>query len=332
MFTKNCIINFLVLFASSLLFCTCFANIREEKPESEEYVEVAFNSLLVDFSEEPMAPTKSFSNRDIFGVEIHDDSRNYYAAWLTTDLSSDVIKLVKNKRYICYLVYMPNGRDIVETHSDGTLGMPFMPMGYGTVNPPKLNGGVAYGNYSIDFCNFGCVIKKGMQSRGYAYNYWNDVNIYYGVTEICSSEDIKMTINLYRMMFGLKVRINNLKEGQVKVSEGSTLSTYVYTLTPTNPEMDKVLELAYMPYSQLIPTPDDIPSEETMRNWTTGLGTLNIEYISPKGEAYKIYNKSLETKRLVKYSYTFDLNDLLDGISSSIDAHITDEEWSNENI
>ena len=116
------------------------------EPE-EEYIEVGLKSTFFDYSETPMTTTKAFSNRDIFGVEIHDNNGNYYATWLTNDLGSDVVRLLKGRRYICFLVYMPNGLDIIETYPDGTLGLPFSPMGYVTVGTPKMNGGVFYGDY-----------------------------------------------------------------------------------------------------------------------------------------------------------------------------------------
>ena len=329
---KNSFLSLLLLIVFSLLFFSCSSNQDPTKEEPVEYIEIGLSSLLVDYSETPMLSTKAFSDRDIFGVEIHDDNRNYYASWLTSDLSSDVIKLVKNKRYVCYLVYMPNGQDIVNINNDNTLDLPFMPMGYRTVKSPILNGGVFYGDYSIDFCNFGCVLKKGMQSRGYGWNLWNDVDIYYGVTEICSNKDISMTVDLYRMMFGLKVSVENFKEGLVKVANSNTsLSTYVYTLTPSEPTMDKVLELGYMPFNDLIPTPDDIPSSDRMRNWKSS-DTFCVTYVTPEGEEFNIYNQQIEVKRLTRYSFTFDLNSFLEVCSSSISANITDEEWSDETL
>ena len=329
---KSTISRFSLLLTAMFLFCECSSSIDDSNTqEDEDFVEIGFKSSFIDYSESPMYPTRAFSDRDIFGVEIRDDGGNNYACWLTSDLGKEVVKLMKNKRYVCYLVYMPNGRDIVETHSDGTLGLPFCTSAYATESSPKLNEGVFYGGYSISFCNHGCVLKQGLQSRGYAYNIWNDVDIYYGITEICSSEDITLTINLYRMMFGLNVDVKNLKEGVIKVSETGSLSTYVYTLTPSNSSMDKVLELRYMPFNEMYPTPDTIPSDEQLLNWKSD-GYLNIEYVNPAGQAFTILNKQIETKRLTRYSFSFDMNDFFDTYSSNIQAKITDENWTDASI
>lgn len=330
---KSSFSHFLLLLAAMFLCFECTSTIDDTNTqEEEEYVEIGFKSSFIDYSETPMYPTRAFSDRDVFGVEIRDENGNAYACWLTSDLGKDVVKLMKNKRYACYLVYMPNGRDIVETNSDGTLGLPFCTSAYGTESSPKLNEGVYYGGkHTISFCDQGCVLKKGMQSMGYAYNLWSDVDIYYGITEICSSEDITITINLYRMMFGLNVSVKNLKEGEIKVSETSTLATYVYTLTPSSPSMNKVLELRSMPFYTVFPTPDSLPTDDQMLNWTSG-GWINIVYVNPAGEEFLILNKEIETKRLTRYSFAFDMNDFFDNYTSSIQAQIMDDNWSDANL
>ena len=76
------------------------------KPQEQEneYVEIGISSNFIDYEETPMySSTKAFSDRDIFGVEIHDEQGQTYAAWLTSDLSTESVRLLKNKRYVCYL-------------------------------------------------------------------------------------------------------------------------------------------------------------------------------------------------------------------------------------
>lgn len=297
----------------------------------EEYIEVGLKSSFFDYSETPMTTTKAFSDRDIFGVEIHDNNGNYYATWLTNDLGSDVIRLLKGRRYICYLVYMPNGQDIIETNPDGTLGLPFSPMGYVTVGTPKMNGGVFYGDYSIDFCNHGCALKKGLDSAFYGYNFWNDVDIYYGIQEIYSSEDINLTIDLYRMMFGLKIDVANFNSGTIKIAQGALNSTYVYELTPESPSLDIALELSGMPYSDHFNKPDEVPTQEELINWST-TGELFIAYVDPDGNEITLCRKGIDTKRMVKYSFSFDIEEVLSSINGSLSANIVDDGWTEESM
>lgn len=324
---RKCLLNqSLVWIAITLFFISCSSKPQEQ---DEEYIEIGFSSNFIDYEEAPMySSTKSFTDRDIFGVEIHDEEGNKYAAWLTSDLSTESVRLLKNKRYVCYLAYMPSGKDIVETHTDGTLGLPFNAMG--TAKSPALNGGVKYGNYSISHCNFGCVYKVGVGDPGwYANNLWNDVEIYCGITEIYSNKDISLTIDLYRMMFGLRVSVQNFSEGEVRVSEST--SRYVYTLTPSNPTMDKVLELRYMPWDDFFHTPDDIPTPAQLREWSSD-GYLTIVYVAPDGEELTILKRKISTKRLTRYSYSFDLEDILSDYFGTLSARITDGEWSEENL
>lgn len=331
-FSQNPIVKRALLLISIcfifLVGCQKNGIVPEETIVEDEYVDVGVKASFIDYNESPMVTTKAFSDRDIFAVEIHDEDAAYYACWLTSDLKSDKIKLLRNKRYICYLVYMPSGQDIIDIYDDGTAGMPFCPMGYVTVNAPKLNKGVFYGNYSVDFCNSGCAQKKGLASNGYGFNGWSDIDIYYGITEIYSDKDIDLTVDMYRMMFGLKVEATNLREGVIRIANNDpSLATYSYRLTPTEPSMDKVLQINGMPFTNAFPKPSDVPSKETMMNWSFGT-ELIIDYVDSKGNVFKIYNKGIETKRLTKYTFSIDMDKFLSEYNSSLSANIVEDHWT----
>ena len=298
--------------------------------DSQEVVTVGFKTNLIDISESPMR-TKAFSNRDIFAVEIHDENGKYYACWLTSDLGTDKIRLLKGKHYICYLVYMPNGQDIVWQYPDGTFDRPFC--GTGDDKSPLINKGVHYGAYSVGWCNFGGTRKKELTTPPRNGDYeFSGVDLYYVIVEICANEDINITIDLYRMVFGLKIDVSNFKQGEIYFgnfpSPSATMrSAYYYKLTPENPTLDKIFEISYMPYSDHFQTPDKIPSKEQLQNWSSS-SHFQIVYVAPDGAEFVVVEKDLEAKRMTKYTISFDLEAVISEYNGGITANVIDDSWS----
>ena len=105
------------------------------------------------------------------------------------------------------------------------------------------------------------------------------MDIYYGITEICSNEDIDISIELYRMMFGLSVNALNFNEGSISINPRGT---YSYQLTPSNPQIDLVVEMGSMPFYQFFP--NRAPTTEEMLNWQPNRDAfLSIVYTDPSG-------------------------------------------------
>ena len=87
--------------------------------------------------------------------------------------------------------------------------------------------------------------------------------------------------------------------------------------------MDKALEMVYMPFSQA--------DEETVKNAESPL-IINIDYEYPDGSVVTLFNKKAIVKRMVKYSFSFDLNEVLETVTGGMGATIQDEDWQNSNL
>ena len=313
------------------------------QPETSEYYEVGFSSKLIGMSVSPMSKA---SSSDMYGLEIYivDDLYNspeheIYACWVTDNLSGEKIRLMKGHKYLCCLVYVPDGQNVLEPG-----GSPFLSMAYANTPSPKIGDGVKYGKYDIGMAANGWTQKAGHYYVGPA-NTWNDVDIYYGFQVISSDESADVSIDLYRMMFGLNVAVTNLQSGKILVyndyAEGYEDYAYIYELTPSQPSFDHVLELSGFPFGDnLIAV---ISADSDGQHWGIGcspddlanssaVDRMHIVYDDGNGNRYKLYNEEVTFKRLTKYSFTFDLLEVMSEYQASITANIKDESWSTATI
>lgn len=303
---------------------------------SDDMVSVTLSASSFDFVTSPM--TKSVVEPGLYGVQISPYGSQYiknevHACWLTDNLSSQSFKLNKGTTYFINVVYVPNGQEILESNN-GVYGPPFMNGNGSNYTSPVLGHSIYYGgSANIKSAVNGIAQKKGHSSWYVQSNLLSDVDIYYGGTKITAQNDMNLDINLYRCMFGLQIEVANLNEGKVHIYECDyTNNTYaavqqnngiVYTLTPAESSMDKALELVSMPFSQA--------TDETIVNYESPLA-INIDYEYPDGSIVTLFNKRAWVKRMVKYSFSFDLDEVLETVSGRTDATIQDEDWQNTNL
>ena len=251
-----------------------------------------------------------------------------HACWLTDDLSSQSFKLKKGTTYIISVVFVPGGQEILESE-EGVYGAPFM-NGSGPDFPsPVLGKDICYGgSANINSASLGVAQKKGKNSWYRQSNLLNDVDIYYGGAKITAESDVSLDIDLFRCMFGLQIEVSNLKEGKIHIYECEyTNSTYgkvlendgtYYTLTPEESSMDMALEMVHMPFGMY--------EEESYINYQSPLH-INIDYEYPDGSVVTLFKKSAEVMRMVKYSFSFDLEEVLETVSGGMNVTLRDEDW-----
>lgn len=321
-------------------FTSCAGEMDSDRQSilSDETVNVTLNAFSFDFTTSPM--TKSAPVSGLYGIQISPYGMQYtnnevHACWLTDNPSSQSFRLKKGTSYKIHVVYVPNGQDVLESN-EGIYGPPFMNRLGKNYPSPVLGHDIYYGgSVNIGSAGTGIAQKKGHSSWYEQSNLLNDVDIYYGGTQITAQKDLSLDINLYRCMFGLQIEVSNLKEGKVHIYESEyTNNDYaavrrndgiVYTLTPEESSMDKALEMVSMPFNQVNETDDNIINYESPIK-------INIDYEYPDGSVITLFVKKANVKRMVKYSFAFDLAEVLDTVTGGMGVTIQDEEWQNSNL
>lgn len=307
-----------------------------ESIQSDDTVNITLRASSFDFVTSPM--TKSVTEPGLYGVQIIPYGPEYinnevHACWLTENLSEQSFKLNKGITYFIQVVFVPNGKEVLESN-DGVYGPPFMNDGGVNYTSPVLGHEIYYGGAAnIKTAGNGTAQKKGHSSWYVQSNLLSDVDIYHGGTKITAQNDMSLDINLYRCMFGLQIEVSNLTEGKIHIYECEyTNNSYaavlrnngiVYTLTPEESTLDKALELVTMPFGQA--------TDETIVDYESPLA-INIDYEYPDGGVVTLFHKTAWVKRMVKYSFSFDLDEVLETVNGNTDATIQDEDWQNSDL
>jgi len=349
-------------------------NLRESDKEITEYVDVGFSPVDIEVSESPM--TKSLSSSDLYGLciwerdvdnpfsvdrgQVYDENGkpckdengkylyrndtiyNYlsYACWLSDDLTSSAIRLRKDRVYLCAVVYVPDGKNVIYHYGNGQYGNPFY--NNGPSRNPILGAGVHYGGgYDMERAIYGAAQARDKRDCMRTANDMNTIDIYYGAKVIKATKNEEIIVNLYRMMYGLEIQATNLTEGKIHVYGGWNVynyakalddDAYVYSMTPDSPSLDLVLELSVMPWKfdagSLI---CNTPTDGRIENWKSG-HTINVDYEYPNGDILRLFSKAIDGKRMVKYTMNFDVAELLQEYNDSFKQNVIEDSWTTEVI
>ncbi|HQL26498.1 MAG: hypothetical protein ACOX32_05455 [Bacteroidaceae bacterium] len=292
---------------------------------SDEFVEMQFAPNGIDVNITPLL--KASSSDDLFGLQLIEEG-SYYACCLTDNLAFESIRVRKGKYYACALIYVPNGKNILAREGD-VFGPPFIPFNRDKAGAPALGAGVYYSNTTnIGFASYGAAQKVGKKSSKTQTNAWNDVDIYYGSTSFHARSDSAISIDLYRMMFGIQVNVANFREGNIYVYSGESGNKSWsdvldndgngYNLTPDAPYLDAVQELFYMPFAV---------SENVLLNWNNG-ERIRIDYVDNAGNVTGLVNKVYYVERMKKYVFNIDLDEVLLNANGSFQGTVIDEDWT----
>lgn len=337
---KNCIKKLFLLITCTAVLLACDRIQQENYTEADEYVNIGFKSS-VEIEESPMVSTRSSSN-DLYGLQIYSLPQNDSEAglsevcWVTDNLNKSSIFLRKNKKYICYLVYVPNGKNII--YCDGkSYGNPFFHLG--PKSSPEYDV-VHYGAYyDMNFAQYGASRTKDKNDYRIQANLWNQVDIYYGIKEISTTKDEEIQIDLYRMMFGLNIEATNFNKGKIVVysaneSYEATIAEngYAYELNPSQPSLDIELELPYMPWGSGLGYSQHMENLTNLTTWTSFGTAISIDHISESGKTTPLVKQYVDTKRMTKYTIKLNVEEMLSEVEDNITHNIIEDEWSNEPI
>ena len=334
---------------------SCSKSDQGETPATEEYVNIGIKPTTVEFETSPLLASRG-SNDDLYGLQIYElnirynnkgvefistDEQSSYVCWVTDNLAKSSITLKKNKSYLCCLLYIPNGKNILYKNGNN-YGNPFFHIG---PNKSPNYDVIHYGSYyDMNFATRGASQIKSKTSYLVQTNLWNQVDIYYGKLRIETTQDGDYQIDLYRMMFGLKIKATNFKKGKLAVfcsRAGETYEAaisndgYVYMLTPDSPEIDLVLELEHMPWvassvssnSEL----NNVITADDYKTWNSNC-EIGIDYIKDSGECIKLIRQNFTTQRMKKYTFELNVEELIDEVENNISPNIVDDEWSDGSI
>lgn len=319
--------------SAMMLLSSCVEEKNRAEDLGGEYVEVTLGDVAFDFTESGL--TKGSVQDGLYGIQVYktdQDVYEEYACWLTDDLSSQSLRLLKDHAFLLHVVYVPNGKELLYS-KDGVYGLPFKADTYRTEDSPVLNHDIYYGdNHNIKACYDGAAQGKDKTSGLIQSNYMSDIVIYNGNTTVVATEDMNLSVKLYRFMFGLSVKADNLKEGKVHVYNSYyTNSDYatavrneanIYTLTPEKPYIDKELE---MPYGSQATT------KESMDRDPQGL-SLRVDYEYPDGKVVNLIDRMFDIRRMTRYTLSFDLEQILTTVGGSIGGDVVEETYTESSL
>lgn len=319
----------ILIFLTTICILLNFTACESQLPNAneEEFIELGLIPKGIDMTLSPMS-TKATSS-DLYMVSVYKDKAidgNEYAAWLTDDLQSEKIKLLKGRKYVCCVYYFPDGKNILADYESGSV----YPICGFHLQTPRLSDGILYGaQYGYGNPISGAAKKKGDKNSGYQGSGYdlNDVVRYYGRVTINASEDITADIDLYMQMVGLNITALNLNKGVImaysptNAQVGCPENNAIY-LTPESPSVDKVIAPNWQPWYQWGDDKDYINYESTIN--------LLIDYIDENNKGINILKLSdYPIKRMTKLNITLDLDDILNDISAGITPNVVnDEEWT----
>lgn len=312
----------LIFYLMALFICvSCSESVFESQPTAE-MVDISFScgGELVNVTESPMTKATTCSN-DLYVFEFYywDDYYNWlpYACFFTDNPSNYSVSFVKNQKYACSAVCVPNGKNLI-AHSGINYGFPFT--NYWDNQPfPKFNDKTSYGTAGVSFgVSAGLTTPKGKPHNVKPYddectNQWNNIDKYFGSASFIAENDTKISINMFRMMFAIKLSVENFTEGKIVLLDK-------YYLAPRDLPFDKVIEMECLPNA----SGRRGFTDDEVKSFAPG-STLNIKYIDKSGAEFTIFNKTIDIQRLTKYDISFDLKEVLEKDKMGIETSFQTE-------
>lgn len=273
-------------------------------------------------TEEPLVKTRAGGSNDLIGIQItqvanSEMSDQYYACGVFDDIEKLVFKFVKGRKYLIYMNYFPNAKNVVYNYPDGTFGIPFSGGHYGihkyTINEPVYYTGHGTGGSVGDVLSWLTDnIVQVTSSRDIRDAVLGTQTRYLGYSEeITISDNTTIDIPLILYMMGIKLNVGNFTEGKLKLNLNTT---YNFEFKPGDD-----LSILFQIRGRLLTGND---SHEG--------ASMQLFYTNASNETYLLATSYLEHNPGTNYVYTFDLTKREDGSIGIImpDKGMTDEESS----
>lgn len=332
----------LTLFLGIALFAAgCSTNANDEHfipetPVPEKPIGTSSDSIIITLkaggevllSQEPLTRT---GTNDLYALNVQqsinplDDytGRTRYAYGYFDNLSNIELVLAKNMYYHFELAYIPNGKNLVHQYPDGHYGNP---CNSHNGQNGKLNE-VMYSTVAyIGMITTGSTQGKGITSPDLDFNMFNTIERYQGLFINYKATDLStsVTIDLYRMMTGVKLIVDDFTEGVVSVS---TRYGIVHSVRPSATSTTNILDvIVEMPFMSSILFLSTV-------NYTSGnfildpqIAEMFVKYTGTDGKSRPLYaNENFEYKRLTKHILRFSISDAINNNGMTIIPNIIDD-------
>lgn len=302
-----------------------------EPPGGEEVLEG--DSVMVSFAPQSLewsvSPMSRASSDDLYAVRVYQSNNEIEdyegtvesAIALFDDPNLISLKLAKNQYYHFVMVYIPNGKNVIEKIGENTWGAPFSLEDY-PESTPKLNSVV----YSLPVNTTGFVDSpshesgKGITNSKPSFNSINEVLRYMGVYRNFkpNENNQKVPIALYRWQYGIKITATDFKEGTIKFMSVIDKNARILTMQSNSSEtstMEYNLEFPTLYIAQRMlayENANEFANEYGEKQFTGG-EDKKIVYVSPGGEEVMLWSSSgaFPFKRMKMHTLEFSLSDAI---------------------
>lgn len=279
-------------------------------------------------TEEPLVKTRAGGSNDLIGIQIaqvtneNSSSNQPYACGVFDDIEKLVFKFVKGRKYLIYMNYFPNAKNVVYNYPDGTFGMPFSGGHYGihkyTINEPVYySGSGSNGNKGDVLEDLMWTYVQTTSSRDTRDADTGTQTRYLGYSEeITITDNTVINIPLELYMIGIKLNVGNFTEGKFSLDLSQVNTKFNFK---PGDDLSVLVQ---------IPGKEDVYGHEypyALRGYD-----MKLYYTDASNETYLLATSFLEFKPATNYVYTFDLTEREDGSIGIIipDKGMTDEESS----
>lgn len=293
------------------------------------------------YSEEDLS--RSTSN-DLYAVRVYQSQKELttlhvmenvtiYATGYFDTPSNVVLKLAKNRYYHFEMAYIPNAKNLIHKFPEGHYGIPF----FAPYSEKQLQ--INEFLYSTDDLD-GVWATAASQGKGISdyriqENDFNTIERYQGLLWNFTPDKSEVKINLYRMMVGLKLIVNDFTEGTIILQ---SVHGHKYNLKPvsgsTTNTLDMTVCLMKLPqiidahiYLNLDEQTDEAFREMIKKEKPFGdesLGNIQIHYVDKDGDDIVLYNnQSFIFKRNKKHVLEFSVSDAIE--NGMLTPNVVDE-------
>ena len=310
----------------------------DPNPEKPEIPSVSADSVIVSFklggdfkySEEEMS--RSTSN-DLYALRVYQSQKELttlnvlenvttYATGYFDTPSNVVLKLAKNRYYHFEMAYIPNAKNLIHQFPEGNYGIPF----YAPYSDKKLQiNEILYTTAQEDgLWTTTASQGKGISDYRMQYCNFNTIERYNGLLWNFTPNQSVVKINLYKMMVGLKLIVNDFTEGSIIMQ---STHGHKYRLSPasnsTTNTLDVTVCLMMLPqiidahiFLNLDEQTDECFRETIKREKPFGdesWGNLQIHYVDKDGDDIVLYNNEYFVfKRNKKHVLEFSVSDAIE--------------------
>jgi len=232
-----------ILAVGGFLFVSCTEKeIQTEEPVKTYTLSLQLGGEILDVTYSDL--TKGEDDKDLYGFQVYSrvsgDTGYYsnYAYGLFDTLEGLTITLIDGYEYTFHATLIKDGKDRLSQTYDGRFGTPFG-ICVGTA--------FIYSTETLLSLNQGAVSLQG--EGGYSYIRHPNIDRYYGeLSGFVPGESDIVTIEMKRMVFGLRVIANGMTEGKLKIQ---MQDAPVQVIVNPDTELEEVFSLMSL-YSALI--------------------------------------------------------------------------------